>query len=166
MQLNLATRQSAAYFAFNLCMPCLFIKCKRAVDRISPEDLLWLYLVDSQRISIYSKMNDGGFFTIHNNHLWNLRIELWTILCVSSSRGERDGYFGFNPADDALLEVFPLPFWDAVRARAAVAHLCLVRPSPRDGSLPLSFLCSSLYYNFELSLCCCSVQRSECPMLC
>lgn len=164
MQLNLATRQSAAYFAFNLCMPCLFIKCKRAVDRISPEDLLWLYLVDSQRISIYSKMNDGGFFTVHNNHLWNLRTELRIILCVSSSRGEWDGCFSFNPAGDPLLEVFLLR--DAVRAGAAVTHLCLVRPSPRDGSLPLSFLCSSLYYNFELSLCCCSVQRSECPMLC
>ena len=138
MQLNLATRQSAAYFAFNLCMPCLFIKCKRAVDRISPEDLLWLYLVDSQHISIRSKMNDGGFFTIHNNHLCNLRTELWIIPCVSSHRGERDGYFSFNPADDLLLEVFPLPLRDAARAGAAVTHLCLVRPSPRDGSLPLS----------------------------
>lgn len=108
MQLNLATRQSAAYFAFNLCMPGLFIKCKRAVDRISPEDLLRLYLVDSQRISIYSKMSDGGFFTIPNNRLWNLRTELWTALYVSSSRGERDGYFSFNPVDDPLLEVFLL----------------------------------------------------------
>lgn len=87
-------------------------------------------------------------------------------MCQAAEERERGSYFGFNPADDPVLEVFPLPLRDAVRTGAAVVHLCLVRPSPRDGSLPLSFLCSSLYYNFELSLCCCSVQRSECPMLC
>lgn len=162
MQPNLATRQSAAYFAFNLCMPCLFVKCKKSSWQSFSREVA---LVDTSAFQ-HSEMSGGGSFTIHNNHLWNVRTELWIILCVSSSRGEHSSYFGFNPADDPVLEVFPLLLGDAVRAGAAVAHLCLVRPSPRDGSLPLSFLCSSLYYNFELSLCCCSVQRSECPMLC
>lgn len=41
-QLRLAPRQRAAYLASNLCVPCLFMQCKRAVDRIVAEDLLWL----------------------------------------------------------------------------------------------------------------------------
>lgn len=163
MQLNLATRQSAAYFAFNLCMPCLFVKCKRAVDRVSPEKFPWWIPV---RFNIVQWVMVVSLpFITTTFEMWGQSYGLFSV-CQAAEERERGSYFGFNPADDPVLEVFPLPLRDAVRTGAAVVHLCLVRPSPRDGSLPLSFLCSSLYYNFELSLCCCSVQRSECPMLC
>lgn len=41
-QLRLTTRQRAAYLAFHFCVPCLFMQCERAVDRIIAEGLLWL----------------------------------------------------------------------------------------------------------------------------